>query len=35
MLKNPPQIFVWILDTFYNNLKYKNDLTKYLQASCW
>ena len=31
----PEEIFVWIEDTFDNNLVIKNDLTKHLKESCW
>ena len=33
-LKVPPEIVVWIDDTFHNNFWIKNNFTEYLKMSC-
>ena len=33
-LRGPPEVVVWIYDTFDNNLEIENGFTKYLKESC-
>ena len=35
MLEVPLEIFIWIQNSFDNNLVIDNEFTKYLEESCW